>query len=450
MRPPSRTGSRQLTRRAVVTTLGAAPLLFGTAALSSGPGRTDAVVAPNRARIGVIGVGARGTSLLETLLALGNVAVPVLADIDKDRLDAAAAIVTTATGTKPALYADGPEAFRDLVTRRDLDAVIIATPWEWHTPMAVAAMKAGKCVGVEVPAALTIEECWDLVRTSEATGVWCMMLENVCYFREMMQVLNMVRAGQFGELLNCAGGYNHDARASTFDARGNFDASHWYTWHALKRDGNLYPTHPVGPIAQCLNIDRGDRFDYLVSISSKARGLNKWVRDHHGPAHPNATRTFALGDVNTTIIKSAGGATVTLTYDVQAPRPYDLALRIQGTNGIYEMVRDAVHLEGRSAADQWQPLGDYREKFEHPLWRALGAKAVEFGHSGSDYIMLHRFAESVITRTMPEQDVYDAATWSSILPLSEKSVAQRGAPVEFPDFTGGRWRNRIPVPVIGA
>jgi hypothetical protein len=173
------------------------------------------------------------------------------------------------------------------------------------------------------------------------------------------------------------------------------------------------------------------------------------VRDHHGAAHPNATRQFALGDVNTTVIRSAGGATVTLTYDVQSPRPYDLGIRIQGTRGIYEMPRDAVHLEGRSAPDKWQPLGDYRDEYEHPLWRTLGAKAADFGHSGSDYIMLHRFIECVATRSIPEQDVYDAATWSSILPLSERSVATRGAPVEFPDFTGGGWRSRAPVPIIG-
>jgi predicted dehydrogenase len=441
--------SRGLTRREVVKGLGAASLFGGAAAAAAAYG-ASAGGDVRAARIGIIGVGARGTSLLETLLGLDHVAIPALADIDRERLDAAATLVERTGAPRPALYGEGPEHFRSLITRDDLDAVIIATPWEWHTPMAVAAMKAGKYVGVEVPAALTVDECWELVRTSERTGVWCMMLENVCYFREVMQVLGMVRAGEFGELLNCAGGYNHDARASTFDSRGNFDASHWYTWHALKRDGNLYPTHPIGPIAQCLNIDRGDRFDYLVSVSSKALGLNKWVADRHGPDHPNAKRKFALGDVNTTIIKSISGATVTLTYDVQAPRPYDLAIRVQGTRGIYEMARAAVHLEGRSPPDQWQPLADYREKYEHPLWRTLGAKAVEFGHSGSDYIMLHRFRESVIRRTAPEQDVYDAATWSSIFPLSEQSVARRGAQVQFPDFTQGRWQTRRPVPIIHA
>jgi predicted dehydrogenase len=376
--------------------------------------------------------------------------VPALADINTQRINSAARVVQDATGATPALYQDGPEDFRRLVTRGDLDAVIIATPWEWHTAMAVAAMKAGKYVGVEVPAALTVDECWELVRTSESTGVWCMMLENVCYFREMMQVLNMVRAGQLGELLNCAGGYNHDARASTFDSQGNFDASHWYTWHALKRNGNLYPTHPLGPIAQCLNIDRGDRFEYLVSVSSKARGLNKWIVDQYGSDHPNASRPFALGDVNTTVIKSVGGATVTLTYDCQSPRPYDLGIRIQGTEGIYEMPRDSIYLEGRSPTDEWESLANYREKYDHPLWRAYGKRALPFGHSGADYIMLRRFVDSIIGRTGPEQDVYDAATWSVVFPLSELSVAGRGKPVDFPDFTDGKWKIRTPVPIIGA
>ena len=442
--------SRTVTRRAIVQALGATPWLLGGAVFAGPSARAGDISGQGPARIGIIGVGARGLSLLETLLAVGNVVVVALADIDSARLEAANSLVERTSGSRPTAYPDDPEAFRQLVTRRDLDAVIIATPWRWHTPMAVAAMKAGKYVGVEVPAALTIDECWELVRTAEATGIWCMMLENVCYFREVMQVLNMVRNGLFGELLNCAGGYNHDARASTFDAQGNFDASHWYTWHALRRNGNLYPTHPIGPIAQCLNIDRGDRFDYLVSVSSKARGLNKWIRDRHGPAHPNASREFALGDVNTTIIRSVGGATVTLTYDVQSPRPYDLALRIQGTEGIWEMTREAVYLEGRSALDQWQPLSAYREQYEHPLWQALGTRAEQFGHSGSDYIMLHRFVECVANRRAPEQDVYDAATWSAILPLSEKSVAARGSPVDFPDFTSGQWRTRPPVPILGA
>lgn len=462
--------SNKTNRREVIKALGAVPIAasIGTALLGTGVARAADSSGTATARIGLIGVGNRGTSLLKTLLALGNVTIPAVADIDAEHIARAAALIKERHGTAPALYQDGPEDFRRLVARTDLDAVILACPWDWHTPMAVAAMKAGKHVGVEVPAAQTVEECWELVRTSESTGMWCMMMENVCYFRETMQVLNMVRHGQLGELLNCAGGYQHDCRAMSFDKAGNFPVTRgsekepsgggfgggntqlWSTWYAWKRDGNLYPTHPVGPLAQCLNIDRGDRFDYLVSVSTKARGLNKWITDHFGADHVNSKRRFALGDVNTTIIKTVNGATVTLVLDDQSPRPYDLGIRVQGTQGIYEMARDSVYIEGRSPSDKWESMEKYREEYEHPLWRKLGSQASNGGHGGADYIMLYRFVDSLIKRTAPEQDVYDAATWSVITPLTEKSVAGHGAPVEFPDFTRGKWKSRTPVQIIGA
>jgi hypothetical protein len=460
--------SSKANRREVIKALGAVPIVasIGTSLLAAGGARAADPAGAATVRIGLIGVGSRGTSLLRTLLSLGNVTIPAIADIDADHITRAAELVKEQKGTTPALYKDGPEDFRRLVARNDLDAVLIACPFNWHTPMAVAAMKAGKFVGVEVPAAQTVEECWELVRTSESTGKWCMMLENCCYFREMMQVLNMVRQGQLGELLHCAGGYQHDCRATQFDQDGNFpltlanelepsggtpgiNTQLWSTWYAWKRNANLYPTHPVGPMAQYLNIDRGDRFDYLVSVSSKARGLNKWVADHFGADHVNAKRTFALGDVNTTTIKTVNGATVTLVLDMQSPRPYDLGFRIQGTQGIYEMPLDSIYIEGRSPPDKWESFEKYREEYEHPMWRKLAAQAeAAGGHHGADYIMLHHFVDSLIKRTAPEQDVYDAATWSVITPLSEKSVAGRGVPVEFPDFTRGKWKSRTPVPII--
>lgn len=473
-------------RREVIKALGALPVAAGlsTGLLSRGV-RAAEPAGTGPVRIGLIGVGNRGTSLLQTLLTLENVTIPAVCDIDVNRITRAARMVKERHATAPALYQDGPEDFRRLVVRTDLDAVIIACPWNWHTPMAVAAMKAGKHVGVEVPAAGTVEECWELVRTSESTGVWCMMLENVCYFRQMMQVLNMVRHGQLGELVNCAGGYQHDERAASFDNEGNFPlilanetepsggglggagTQLWGTWYCWKKNGNQYPTHPVGPIAQCLNINRGDRFEYLVSISSKSRGLNKWVGDHFGPDHVNAKRSFAQGDVNTTIIKSANEATVTLSLDWQSPRPYDLGFRVQGTQGIYQMApsapppgvqngnfeldRDLIYIEGRSPVEKWESMEKYREEYEHPMWRTLGAEASRNGgHGGADYVMLHHFVDSLIKRTAPEQDVYDAATWSVIVPLSEKSVASRGTPVDVPDFTRGKWKTRAQVPIIGA
>jgi len=450
----------RITRRDLVKALGAVPLISGAGRLAYGEAVTRST---NRghtsARVGVIGVGRRGTSLLRTLLTLGNVTVPALADIDAAHAERGAQLVRERRGTTPALHTDGPEDFRRMVTREDLDAVIIATPWEWHTRMSVAAMKAGKLVGVEAPAGLTVDDCWELVRTSESTGVWCMQLENVCYFRDLMQILNMVRAGQLGELIHCSGAYRHDARAGTFDKDGNIGPTEWWAQYELEHDGNPSPYHPIGPIAQCLNIGRGDRFDYLVSVSSKARGLNKWVADHYGPDRPNAKKKFALGDVNTTVIKSVNGALITLYFDVNSPRPYDLGMRIQGTRGIYEMKREgpdtqkegAIYIEGRSPTDQWESLEKYRGEYDHPLWRKLEAQANKAGgHGGADYVEMYRFVDCIIKGATPEQDVYDAADWSVIIPLSEKSAVSGGAPVAFPDFTAGKWKARAPVPIIEA
>jgi len=449
----------KLTRRSFIKEGARAAALSLTVARMASSDTRASVIAP--VRVGIVGVGSRGTTLLRTLLTLENIEVNALADIDRDRLGQAQGLVEGKGGKRPEGYT-GAEDFRKLVLRDDLDAVITATPWELHTPVSVAAMKAGKYAATEVPAALTVEECWELVNASEATGVPCMMLENVCYFRDMLMILNMVRAGVFGELLHCEGGYQHDSRAGSFDAKGNFDekagdASHadqkertqlWYTWHALRRDGNLYPTHPIGPIAQYLNIDRGDRFTHLVSMSSRALGLNYWIRDKFGPQHPNARRKFALGDINSTLIRTHNGCTVTLYYDTQAPRPYDLGFRVQGTKGIYQMARDSIYVEGLSPQEKWEPLEKYRARYEHPLWRKLGEAAQNHGHGGSDYLTLYQFVKAVRDKTPPEQDVYDAATWSVISPLSEKSVATGSQPMEFPDFTRGKWKTRQPVGIV--
>ena len=340
------------------------------------------------------------------------------------------------------------------MVRDDLDAVITATPWKWHTPVAVAAMQAKKYAATEVPAAVTVDDCWQLVNTSEATGMPFMMLENVCYFRDMLMVLNMVRSGVMGELLYCEGGYQHDCRAMCFDEKGEFGESSeagsqlWYTIDAVRRNGNLYPTHPVGPIAQYLNIDRGDRFTYLVSMSTKSRGLNLWVKEKFGPDHPNARRTYAQGDINTTMIRTQNGCAVTLYYDSHAPRPYDLGFRVQGTKGIYSKTLDSIYVESRSPHDAWETIEHYRDQYEHPLWKKFGEAAQGAGHGGSDYITLDRFIRAVRDRTQPEQDVYDAATWSVISPLSEVSVARGSAPVDFPDFTRGKWKSRAPLGIV--
>jgi predicted dehydrogenase len=397
-------------------------------------------------RIGFVGVGARGTSLLRTALALPGVEVPAVCDINEANLARALTIVEQTGRKKPEGYSSGVEDFRRMVARSDLDAVINATPWEWHTPIAVAAMKAGKYAGVEVPAALTVEECWELVDTSEKTGVPCMILENVCYFRNVMMVLNMVRRGLLGEVIHCEAGYQHYVRGHQFTKTGE------YTWrgrYASNSNGNQYPTHPIGPVAWWMNINRGDRFTYLTSMSSISRGPLLYAKKTFGSDHPIAKRPYAQGDLNTTLIRTENGLTVTLYYDTQSPRPYDLIFRVQGTGGIYSGSFEKIYVEGRTPRKGnepvWEDAAGYYEEYEHQLWKSLGQTAISYGHRGGDYITLHQFVVAIRERKPTPIDVYDAATWSVIVPLSKQSVASRSAPVDIPDFTRGKWKTATPV-----
>ena len=275
-----------------------------------------------------------------------------------------------------------------------------------------------------------------------------MMLENVCYFRNVMMVLAMIRQNMLGELLHCEAGYQHDVRFVKFDDKGNL---RWRGKHSVTRNGNLYPTHPIGPIAWWLDINRGDRFEYLVSMSTKSRGLNYEITRKFGANHPNAKLQYALGDVNTTLIRTHNGLTVTLYHDTQTPRPYDLIFRVQGTEGIYSATLNKIYLEGKSPQkDQWEDIAEYDKKYEHPIWKDLGETAKSYGHGGGDYIELHQFIKAVRNRTQTPQDVYDAATWSVISALTEQSVANKSMPVDFPDFTHGKWMTNPPIQITGA
>lgn len=401
-----------------------------------------------KVRLGVIGVGGRGTSLLRLLVRRADITINALCDIRPEAVEHGVELVTDAGAQAPARYIDGEEDFRNLVVRDDLDAVIVATPWLWHTPMAVAAMKAGKAVGVEVPAAVTLQECWDLVNTSEDTGVSCMIMENVCYRRDVMTVLNMVRTGLFGELIHCQGGYQHDLRAIKFQPGAEFGPGAqgeavWRTHHSITRNGELYPTHGVGPVSKFLNINTGNRFESLTSTATKSRGLHNYVVSQGGADHPNAQIQFRLGDIVTTVIKCANGETVMLSHDTNLPRPYSLNFRVQGTKGLWMSDNTSVYLEGLSPeAHRWEPFRNYTERYDHPLWRRYTTESEGAGHGGMDFFVVHAFVESVKRKVPPPIDVYDAATWSVISALSEQSVAEGSAPVRFPDFTRGRWSKR--------
>ncbi|MGI8959455.1 MAG: Gfo/Idh/MocA family protein [Bryobacteraceae bacterium] len=401
-------------------------------------------------RIGFVGVGNRGTGLVKILLDLPSVQIPAICDINEEHLRNAQGLVEKSGRNRPEGYSNGPEDYRRMVTRDDLDAIVTATPWELHTPIAVAAMKAGKYAATEVPAAITIEQCWELVNTSEQSGMPFMMLENDCFGRGALMALNLVQAGVLGELIHCEGGYDHDLRAELLK---NGELS-WRGMHALRRNANLYPTHPIGPIAWWTGINRGDRFTYLTSMSSKSRGLNDYAKKQFGPENINATRRFADGDVNTSLIMTAKGVTITLNHDTQLPRPYSdsgdtkiplMVQRLQGTNGIFFGSLEKIYIDGRSPLHKWEDTGPYYEQYEHFLWKALGEEAKSSSHGGEDYVELHQFVRAVRIKTQTPVDVYDAATWSAITALSEQSVASKSAPVDFPDFTRGKWKSSRPL-----
>jgi len=394
----------------------------------------------------MVGVGNRGTGLVKIFLDVPGVEIPAICDINEEHLDRAQTVVEKSRGKRPEGYSSGPEDYRRLVARDDLDAIVTATPWELHTPVAVAAMKSGKYAATEVPAAITVEQCWELVNTSEQTGMPCMMLENDCFGRGALMALNLVERGVLGELIHCEGGYDHDLRAGLL-RNGQLS---WRGMHAFRRNANLYPTHPIGPIAWWCGINRGDRFTYLTSMSSKSRGLSHYAAKHYGPDNIYAKRQFADGDVNTSLIMTEKGVTVTLNHDTQLPRPYSdsgdtkiplMVQRLQGTDGIFFGSMEKIYIDGRSPEHKWEDTGPYYEEYEHFLWKTLGEAARSSSHGGEDYVELRQFVRAVRNKIQTPVDVYDAATWSVIVPLSEQSVASKSAAVDFPDFTRGKWKN---------
>ena len=393
--------------------------------------------------LGFLGVGSRGTSHLEGMLNRDDVMVKAVLDPKQENLNRALNIVEEAGQERPTGYSKEAE-YKKLCERDDIDGVIIASPWRFHTQQAVVAMENGKYAGVEVPAALTVEDCWELVHTSERTGMPCMMLENVCYRRDVMAVLNMVREGLFGEMIHARCGYQHDLTPYIFNddlefGPGTGSVATWRTEHYLKRNGDLYPTHGIGPVAHWLDINRGNRFLKLTSNATKARGLENHIEYYGGQDHPNEEVEWKTGDIVTTTITTANGETIIITHDTSLPRPYSLGFRAQGTNGIWELERDAVHIRGRSEAHSWEDFEGYRKEFDSELWTRYEREAEGSGHGGMDYFVRNAFVESIKNRVSTPQDVYDAAAWSVISPLSEKSVAEGGMPVDFPDFTGGQW-----------
>ena len=405
-------------------------------------------------RVGMIGVGGRGTSHVQTLLAMG-VQIPAVCDINQEHLERAQSLVEKAGQKRPEGYGRDTEDYQRMVYRDDLDAVLIATYWEYHTPIALCAMRSGKYAAVEVPVALTVEECWDLVNTSEETGVPCMMLENWSFRRDNLAVLNMIRAGLLGEIVHCHCAHSHNCIDHWF-----FEPDGTMRWggeYLVKHNASQYTTHALGPVISWMNIGSGDYYDKVVSFANRSLGINHYFTTKFGPNHPNAKRKYAQGDIVTTLVKTKNGNTIVINYDMQLPRPYDNRWEIQGTEGLYNEQRKAVYLSGRSPKyEEWEPFEAYQDKHDHSWWKAAqqppkpsqsankgAGSQLLLGHEGTDFLELDQFLKAVRNKTQTPVDVYDSVVMSVINPLSEKSVTEGGV-VDCPDFTRGKWKSKKP------
>jgi predicted dehydrogenase len=444
----------KITRRRLLRSAGAAALGLGlpapgaTAAktndLSSGePALTTEPVkglpfeARDVVRIGLVGCGRRGRSLLNDLLGIPKVEVKAVCDVVGAHAAHAQALCEKRKAPRPEAYTKGELHYEELVRRDDLDLVYIATPWRWHVRMAVAAMEAGKHAAVEVPAAVTLDECWKLVETSERARRHCVMLENCCYGYEEMLVNRMAAAGLFGDLLHAECAYNHDLREILFE---NDSEGLWRRAEHVGRNGNLYPTHGLGPVAFYFGVHKGDRFERLVSMSSPEAGLSAYRKARVPEGDPKWQEKYDCGDVNTSLIQTEKGRTIVLQHNVANPRPYDRINLVAGTKGIFRGYPPRIFFDGGKGEHKWTSLKPWRDRYEDPLWTKLKKAARKSGHGGMDYVMSWRLVDCMRRGLPPDMDVYDAAAWSAPAPLSEASVAAGSAPVKFPDFTRGRWR----------
>jgi Oxidoreductase family, NAD-binding Rossmann fold len=407
----------------------------------------------SKVRLAFIGVGQRGHNHVAQAIFRDDVEVTAICDIDPEAINRTQATLKKSGRKEAAAYGKGDTDYLNMLKRDDIDGVVISTPWEWHVPMSVASMEAKKYTAVEVSATVTLQESWDLVNTFEKTGSHCMILENVCYRRDVMAVLNMIRKNMFGEMLYAHCGYQHDLREVKFNdgknpygggvefgAKGYSEAK-WRTQHSIDRNGDVYPTHGLGPVAHWMDINRGNKFNYLTSTATKSRSLHKYIVEKGGENHPNAAVKFKLGDVVTTTIQCENGENIVIMHDTNSPRPYSLGFRAQGTEGIWMDDNDSIYLQKESKkAHSWEPFQAYQDKYDHPLWKTHAEAADKAGHGGIDFFVIRAFIEAIKNKTAPPIDVYDAAVWSAISPLSELSIARGSSPVEIPDFTRGKWK----------
>ncbi|MBE6705058.1 MAG: Gfo/Idh/MocA family oxidoreductase [Ruminococcaceae bacterium] len=385
-------------------------------------------------KLAVIGLGQRGAGLLKDVV-IANQKADVLSvcDIYEDRMENGKKIVREARGKEIV----GTLDYNEAINVPGVEVVCIFSAWESHIPIALAAMEAGKDVAMEVGGAYTVDQCWELVNTAEKTGRQVMLLENCCYGRKELTILNMVRKGLFGEIVHCAGGYMHDLRDEVAEGK---ERRHYRLRNYLNRNCENYPTHELGPIARVLDINRGNRMLTLTSTASRAAGLHQYILDKKADDKELVNARFAQGDIVTTVIKCASGETITLQLDTTLPRPYCRGFTVRGTKGMYEEATDWVFIDGDNHFKKnWGNREEYEKEHLHPIWKQYLDDGVQGTHDGMDWLEFDRFFDCCLEGRPFEIDVYDAASWMVISALSEKSISLGSMPVEIPDFTKGKW-----------
>lgn len=393
-------------------------------------------------KIGLIGLGARAETLLASIFEMSGVSVAMICDMRPERIARILSIFDRHQVQRPRACTD----HRELIADGEVEAVFVPTSWNSHLKIACDCMKQGKYVGIEVGGASSVQELWHLIEAAQTTGGDCMMLENCCYSRNEMMVLNMVRKGLFGEIVHCSCGYEHDIAYEMVGKEGLLSERAVHNYH---RNGDLYPTHGIGPIAKILRINRGNRFLSISSFASKACGFQEFAKKTGCPL-----QKFNIGDVITSVIRCANGETIVLTHGVSLPRPYSRDCRVQGTKGIWLEDAKGIYIDGISPTEElldnagnpyithrWDPVDSFYEKYDHPIWQRYREQQIG-GHGGTDALTMGAFLDAVRNHKPTPIDVYDCAAWMSITALSEQSIAIGGAPVPFPDFTDGLWIDR--------